>query len=117
MPGSSSRSRTAFVAATAALLVALAVGIAGLGRAEAMQTLDVPSYWDQVALSCHTSKVLADGLDLETFRCRPRGGARPPAGRYTDATTTWYSDIDRRRARRHDIRISPSGTVTGWATY
>jgi len=82
-----------------------------------MRTVDVPSYWDDVPLECRTTKVTVGDEDVEWFRCGQVGTMRPPPGHYESPDYVWYSDVDGRPAFAHDIVISPSGALTGWARY
>src|SRR3954464_2347256 len=95
--------------ATFAVTGAVAVGQAG--DRPAIRTVDVSSYWNDVPLECRTTKVLLGDQDVEWFRCRDLTSLRPPPGRYRSPGTLWYSDVDGRPAVKHDIVISPAGTV------
>jgi hypothetical protein len=110
--------------ARVAILVAAVIGLGtvvsvlthGFGGAE-IEVVDVDSYWDRADLTCRTAKLSEGRRSVETFRCEPTTSVEPPPGRYTQATTTWQSDIDRRAAVAHDIVITPDGSVSGWALY
>ncbi len=94
-----------------------AIALGQIGDDPAIRTVDVPSYWDDAPLECRTTKMAVGDEDVEWFRCRGVSALRPPAGRYDDPDTIWYSDVDGRPAVEHEIVISPSGTVSGWARY
>lgn len=104
------------VAAVIGLATVLSVLTDGFGGAQ-IEVVDVDSYWDRADLLCRTAKLSEGRRSVETFHCEPTTSVEPPAGRYTQATTTWQSDIDRRAAVAHDIIITPDGTVSGWALY
>ena len=100
------------VAATAAFVLAIA-----LEREGSMTIAEVPSYWEDVPMTCHTVRLEEDERAIEMFRCRAVGGRSLPPGLYRTPDARWMSDITRRAARASQIRISPDGDVTGWATY
>jgi hypothetical protein len=110
------------VVATVLCLAAMAgvgwIVSGGLGREAHVVTAGVPSYWEQIPLTCETSRIEAGSRTLEWFTCRHEPGTgRPAPGRYDERDTSWYSDVDRRRARIHDIVVARSGVVRGWAGY
>jgi hypothetical protein len=82
-----------------------------------VSTAKVPSNRDAAKLRCQVVVLAEDEQKLEAFHCVPTGALDPPPGRYTQASTTWYSDVDRRRAVQHDIVIARSGALSGWAAY
>jgi hypothetical protein len=98
-------------------------GVAAIGTAWLLsdggdvRIADVPSYWDDVIMTCRTTRVEQGAHTFETFACHSDGATDPPPGRYDEDNTVWYSDIDRRRAKAHRIVITRSGSVTGWAAY
>src|SRR4051795_6601643 len=110
-----SRRRNVAIAVVAVLVAWIAADPPG-DRVR-LATEQVPSFWDDADLMCRTTALDVGRRSIERFRCRPTGADRPPPGRYTQATTTWRSDIDRRVAFAHDILIRRSGTVAGWAAY
>jgi hypothetical protein len=78
---------------------------------------DVPSFWEDIEMTCRTARFERDGRALEVFRCQAvRGGTLPP-GIYRSPDAQWTSDLTRRDARANAIEISPDGELTGWATY
>jgi hypothetical protein len=112
------RVRPAVIAAVLAVTlgVVIAAAIPWDGGIK-ISTAEVPSFWDHVTLKCKVTTFSEQRSRLEVFGCRTDDSLKPPPGHYTEATTTWYSDVDRRRALRHDIVITRSGSVSGWALY
>ncbi len=109
--------RAVLAACLTVFAVTGAIALGQIGDDPAIRTVDVPSYWDDAPLECRTTKMAVGDEDVEWFRCRGVSALRPPAGRYDDPDTIWYSDVDGRPAVEHEIVISPSGTVSGWARY
>jgi hypothetical protein len=78
---------------------------------------DVPSFWEDIEMTCRTARLERDDRALEVFSCQAvRGGTLPP-GIYRSPDAQWTSDLTRRDARANAIEISPDGELTGWATY
>lgn len=98
----------------AVTVVALAASLAGHNS---MSVEDVPSYWGDVRMTCHTARFERDERALELFRCHAIGGGTLPPGVYASPDSIWTSDITRRNARLNAMRISPDGELTGWAAY
>jgi hypothetical protein len=93
------------------------VAALGAGQGVEVSTANVPSNWDEAKLRCEVISLAQDVQKLEAFHCHPVGAIDAPPGHYTQANTTWYSDVDRRRATAHDIVIGRSGSLAGWAAY
>jgi hypothetical protein len=110
-PGQGAAAVVAIVAVVAVLLMA------PLAERSALLIEDVPSYWGDVQMTCHTARFADDDRALELFNCRAIDGGTLPPGVYGSPDDTWTSDITRRDARVNRIRISPDGALTGWAAY
>lgn len=78
---------------------------------------DVPSYWEEVPMTCDTMRIERDEGAVEWFRCHAVGGGALPPGDYRSPDARWTSDITGRDARANEIEITADGEVTGWATY
>ena len=100
-------------------LVAFAVLLGVIVSADSSRVTfaDLPSYWGSVEMTCDTVRIEEDDRTFEFFRCNAQGDGQLPPGAYRPPETNWNSDFDRRRARDHVIRISPTGKVVGWALY
>ena len=100
-------------------LVAFAVllGVIVSAHSGRVTFADLPSYWESVEMTCATVRIEEDDRTFEFFRCNAQGAGQLPPGAYRPPGTNWNSDFDRRRARDHAIRISPTGEVVGWALY
>ena len=100
-------------------LVAFAVllGVIVSGQSSRVTIADLPSYWENVEMTCATVRIEEDDRTFEFFRCNAEGAGQLPPGAYRPPETNWRSDFDRRRATDHAIRISPTGEVRGWALY
>ena len=100
-------------------LVAFAVllGVIVSAHSSRVTFADLPSYWENVEMTCATVRSEEDDRTLEIFRCHAQGAGQLPPGDYRPPETNWNSDFDRRRATDHAIRISPTGEVYGWALY
>jgi hypothetical protein len=95
-------------------VVVLAISLPSRGS---LSITDVPSFWGDVRMTCHTVH-LADGARaFELFRCHAVGGGTLPPGVYRSPTDQWTSDITHRDAQIDEMRISPDGVLTGWAAY
>jgi hypothetical protein len=99
---------------TVLAVVGLTIALEGRGS---ITIVDVPSFWGDVPMTCHTVRVERDEGAVEWFRCRAVGGRPLPAGVYRSPESQWTSDITRRDARESRIRIWPDGDVVGWARY
>jgi hypothetical protein len=100
----------------AAVITVVALAASLTGRS-GLAIEDVPSFWGDVQMTCHTARFTQDQRALELFRCHAVDGGTLPPGVYTSPEATWTSDITRRDARVNRIRISPDGELTGWAAY
>jgi hypothetical protein len=99
----------------AALAVAVLVMV--LDSPGALTVQDVPSYWGEIPMNCHTVRLEEDDASAEWFWCRAAGGRPLPPGLYESPESQWTSDITRREAKVSRIRISRDGEVAGWAGY
>jgi hypothetical protein len=99
-------------------LVALLISVRSTSEGRRWLTIqDVPSYWGDIPMMCHTVRLEQDERAVEWFWCRAVGGRRLPPGLYRSPDSQWTSDITRRPARQSRVRISRDGEVVGWATY
>ena len=110
------RARPALVV-TALVMVGVLLGVIVGDDPSRVTFAELPSYWENVEMTCATVRVGEDGRALEYFLCKAQGAGRLPPGDYRPPETDWRSDFDRRRATDHAIRISPNGVVLGWARY
>lgn len=99
------------------LTIGIAALVIALDRPQSLTVADVPSYWGDVPMTCHTARLEQDDGAIEWFWCRAVGGRSLPPGLYRSPESQWISDITRRRARESRIRISADGEVAGWARY
>ena len=78
---------------------------------------DVPSFWNDIPMTCHTVRLEQDARAVEWFQCRALGGGSLPPGLYESVDSRWRSDLTRERARSSRIRIAPDGKLVGRASY
>jgi hypothetical protein len=105
----------AWLAAAAALLLAAAV-VSALTRGGSVAVVTVPSYWDDIPMTCRTARVAHGPRGIELFECRAPSGELPP-GVYRSPDSQWSSDLTRQRALVDGIVISDDGVARGWAVY
>src|SRR3712207_5405126 len=105
------------LALVAVVAVAVLVGVIVSDRSDRVTFANLRSYWGTVEMTCATVRIEDADRTLEWFRCKAQGAGRLPPGTYRPPETRWNSDFDRRPARDHAIRISPTGVVLGRALY
>jgi hypothetical protein len=96
------------------VIVAVAAAVAGRGSPTVEE---VPSFWEDVPMTCKTTRLEQGDRAVELFRCHAlRGGPLPP-GVYRSPDSRWTSDLNRRDARANAMEITADGELKGWAAY
>lgn len=93
------------------------IALLALRTSGSLTLQEVPSYWNDIPMTCDTLRLERDARAWEWFECRALGGGSLPQGTYDGPEARWTSDITRGRARTSRIRISPTGELVGRATY
>jgi hypothetical protein len=105
------------LAIVAVVVSAVLLGVIVSDDSSRVTFANLPSYWENVEMTCATVRIEEDDRTIEIFRCKAQDAGQLPPGTYRPPETNWNSDFDRRRATDLTIRISPTGVVVGWALY